>query len=481
VLNVLDGVYVPDAGVVRLGGSDVTALPPYARARLGIARTYQTTQLFPTMSVLDNLLIALRRGHLGPPLTVLTGTRRDAALRQTAERLLAFVGYSGPLEQPAAALAHVDKRLVELARALALQPRVLLLDEPAAGLGAQDTERLGALLRQVATAGMTVVLVEHDMRLVMGISDHIIVLDAGQCIASGTPLQVRHDPAVRQAYLGERSLPGRSRTAGARRDAESMLTVRRLSTAYGAAPALAAIDLAVHTGELVAVLGANGAGKSTLMRALSGLHRPVRGTVLLGGQDVTHWAAYRLARAGLVLVPEGRQVFPELTVLDNLRLGAYARKGGVIAREMVPLLERFPALQARLYSRAGLLSGGEQQMLALARGLLAGPRLLLLDEPSLGLAPTLRHELFETLAALCDEGVPLLLADQMADFALTLADRGYVLQNGRIVHVGSAAEIRHAPALERAYLGEGQAAMPQEPNHLSQRRSMYGDTDGTHP
>jgi len=467
VLNVLGGLYAPDAGTVLLGASDVTGMPPYARAQAGLARTYQTTQLFPTMSVLDNLLIALRRGHLGPPLAALIGTRRAAALRQTAERLLAFVGYTGPLEQPAAALAHVDKRLVELARALALQPHVLLLDEPAAGLGPQDSERLGVLLQQVAAVGMTVVLVEHDMRLVMGISDHIVVLDAGRCIASGTPRHIRHDPAVRQAYLGERLLTGRARTAVTRNAHESVLTVRQLSAGYGAAPALAAIDLVLHSEEVVAVLGANGAGKSTLMRALSGLHRPVRGTVLLRGQAVTHWTAYRRARAGLVLVPEGRQVFPELTVLDNLRLGAYARPRRGLAQEMAQMLERFPALQARLHSRAGLLSGGEQQMLALARGLLARPTLLLLDEPSLGLAPALRHELFVTLAALCDEGVPILVVDQMTDLALTLADRGYVLQNGHIVHTGMAAELRHDPVLERAYLGEGQVAAPQEPKQIS--------------
>jgi ABC-type branched-subunit amino acid transport system ATPase component/ABC-type branched-subunit amino acid transport system permease subunit len=455
VLNVLGGLEVPDAGAVLLGTADVTGMPPYARARAGIARTYQTTQLFPTMSVLDNLLIALRHGQLGPPLAALVGAQRNAALRQTAERLLAFVGYTGPLAQPAAALAHVDKRLVELARALALQPYVLLLDEPAAGLGPQDSEHLGTLLQQVAAAGITVVLVEHDMRLVMKISDHIVVLDAGRCIASGTPMHIRHVPAVRQAYLGERLLTGRSRTAVVRREHDLVLTAQQLSAGYGAAPTLAVIDLTVHRDEMVAVLGANGAGKSTLMRALSGLHRPVHGTVLLRGQDVTQWTAYHRARAGLVLVPEGRQVFPELTVLDNLRLGTYARNGRGSAQEMAQMLERFPALQARLQSRAGLLSGGEQQMLALARGLLARPTLLLLDEPSLGLAPVLRHQLFVTLAALCDEGVPILLVDQMTDLALTLADRGYVLQNGRIVHTGTAEELRNDPALERSYLGEG--------------------------
>jgi ABC-type branched-subunit amino acid transport system ATPase component/ABC-type branched-subunit amino acid transport system permease subunit len=478
VLNVLNGLVAPTAGTVRLGASDVTDLPAYARARAGIARTYQTTQLFPTLSVLDNLLLALHCGKLGPPLALLHGARRAAARRQAAEQLLAFVGYSGPLEQPAAALAHGDRRLVDLARALALQPHVLLLDEPAAGLGPRDTERLGALVRQIAATGITVVLVEHDMRLVMAVSDHVVVLDAGRCIASGPPTHVRRDPAVRQAYLGARLPAGRTRPAAAHPEQEAVLTVQSFSAAYGAAPALEVIDLAVHTGELVAVLGANGAGKSTLLRALSGLHHPVRGTVRLRGHDVTQWAAHRRVRAGLVLVPEGRQVFPELTVLDNLWLGAYARPRGAIAQEIAHLLERFPALRARLHSRAGLLSGGEQQMLALARGLLARPRLLLLDEPSLGLAPALRRILFTMLAAIGDAGVPILLVEQMADLALTVADRGYVLHNGRVVHAGAAADLHKDAALEQAYLGTSQTSVPPASQQPSQRSSRYDITDG---
>lgn len=454
VLNLLSGFYTPDVGSVTLGGQHVLGRPSHAIARLGMARTYQTSQLFPTLSVLENLLIALQRGRLGTLLTVRGDVRHEGELVQLAAGLLAFVGYDGALERPAGGLAHVDKRVVEIARALATQPQVLLLDEPAAGLGPRDIERLGKLLRQVADANIAVVLVEHHMPLVMSLSDHVVVLDAGQVIAIGSPAQVRQDEAVRKAYLGERTHRELARPATGGTRQECVLMVQQLSAGYGAAPVLEGVDLTVHTGELVAVLGANGAGKSTLMRALSGLHRPVHGIVQLDRQDITTSTAHRIASAGLILVPEGRQVFPELTVLDNIRLGAYSRRGFDASQDLEPLLARLPALKPRLQARAGLLSGGEQQMLAIARGLVARPMLLLLDEPSLGLAPTLIDTLFGVLAELREAGITVLLVDQRVGLALAVADRGYVLQNGRMVHEGSVADIHNDAALERAYLGE---------------------------
>jgi ABC-type branched-subunit amino acid transport system ATPase component len=204
----------------------------------------------------------------------------------------------------------------------------------------------------------------------------------------------------------------------------------------------------------VAVLGANGAGKSTLMRALAGLHRPVEGTICLVGTEVQSYSAHRIAAAGIVLVPEGRQVFPELSVVDNLYLGAYARSTPKLSTEIEGMLDRFPQLRERRSQRAGLLSGGEQQMLAIARGLIAHPTILMLDEPSLGLAPSLIQNLYTTLAELRDEGMTVLLVDQMAALALGVADRAFVLESGTISEGGSAAEIREQPGLERAYLGE---------------------------
>jgi len=453
VLNMIGGFYRPDTGQIRLGARAVAGAPAWRVARAGIARTYQTAQLFSTMSVLDNVVIALRRGQLGNP--VLAAATRDD--RTTAAALLAFVGYQGAPETPAADLPHVDRRLVEIARALATRPQVLLLDEPAAGLMRADKLALRTLLRRIADLEVAVILVEHDMALVMGISDHVVVLDAGQVIASATPAEVRRDPRVLKAYLGTsaRARPRAKPWDGSR---DAVLAALRVRAGYGAAPVLEDIAFEVRPGEMVALLGANGAGKSTTMRAVTGLLRPVQGSILLDDRPIETLEAHRIAAAGLALVPEGRQVFPELTVLDNLMLGAHTRRDSDHDAEIAALLRRFPRLHERLTSRAGLLSGGEQQMLAIARALMAKPRILLLDEPSLGLAPTMVNELFEALADLRDEGTTILLVDQMAKLALTVADRGYVLESGRIVRSASADELERDPALEAAYLGHADTA-----------------------
>jgi ABC-type branched-subunit amino acid transport system ATPase component len=378
------------------------------------------------------------------------GKKGDTEQKE-ATSLLAFVGYRGDPHERAADLPHVDRRLVEIARALATQPAVLMLDEPAAGLSRADKEALAGLLRRIAQSGVAVLLVEHDMAIVMGISDQVVVLDAGTPIAAGTPREVQQDPAVRKAYLGGTRAKSIERPAS-RDQGRALLEVGKLEAGYGAEPVLKGIDLRVNEGELVAVLGANGAGKSTLMRALSGLHRPVAGKVVFRNDPIEDLPAHRVVARGVVLVPEGRQVFPELSVLDNIRLGAYLRKD-LKDGEVDAMLERFPRLRERLHQRAGLLSGGEQQMLAVARGLMARPQLLLLDEPSLGLAPQVIEDLFASLDRLRGERVTILLVDQMAGLALSLADRAYVIEAGRISASGSAAQIAADGALEKAYLG----------------------------
>jgi ABC-type branched-subunit amino acid transport system ATPase component/ABC-type branched-subunit amino acid transport system permease subunit len=456
-LNMLGGFYLPTAGGFSLGGQALQGQNAMQISRRGVARTYQTSQLFGSLSVQDNVVIAMQRGALGP----LLGSARPSApaLTARARQLLAFCGYTGHPDTLAGDLPHVDRRLVEIARSLATDPDALLLDEPAAGLSREDKLRLGTLLQRIADAGLTVLLVEHDMTLVMDISHQVVVLDAGVRLAVGTAAEVQADPAVQLAYLGEALETEASTPRDTTAHRAEMLGVGSLIAGYGAEPVLHGINLQVRRGEVVALLGANGAGKSTLMKALAGLHRPIQGGIHLEGRELMNMGAEQVVAQGVVLVPEGRQVFPELSVLDNIRLGAFLQTDEREAR-VEEQLRRFPRLRERLHQRAGLLSGGEQQMLAIARALMSRPRILLLDEPSLGLAPKVIAELFAALDALRREGMTLLLVDQMAGLALALADRAYVMEEGRIVAQGTSAEIAANGALAQAYLGESGADHP---------------------
>ena len=234
----------------------------------------------------------------------------------------------------------------------------------------------------------------------------------------------------------------------------SSLEVDGLEIAYGRIPAVRGLSISVPDGQVVCLIGANGAGKTTTMRAISGLVRPRAGTIRFDGQDITGRPAYRIAAAGLRQVPEGRQCFAELTVAENLQLGAYLVPGRAeIARRQQGVLARFPRLRERLGQLAGSMSGGEQQMLAIGRALMGAPRLLLLDEPSMGLAPLFVEEIFSIIAALKADGTTILLVEQNASAALDVADHAYVLETGRIVLSGPAAEVANDPAVAAAYLG----------------------------
>ena len=232
-----------------------------------------------------------------------------------------------------------------------------------------------------------------------------------------------------------------------------MLEVRDLRAGYGAIEILHGVDLAVQAGEIVALLGSNGAGKSTLNNNVSGLYRPFGGTITFDGQAITGAPSMRIVDAGLVQVPEGRRVFPNLSVRENLELGSYRRGTGLRARNLARVVGIFPRLEERWSQLAGTLSGGEQQMLAIGRGLMSEPRLLILDEPSLGLSPLLVEEMFALIGRLNRDGLAILLVEQNVVQSLELAARAYVMENGRIVLSGEAAALREDPALKRAYLG----------------------------
>ena len=300
----------------------------------------------------------------------------------------------------------------------------------------------------------------------------VAVLDFGRKIAEGTPTEVSTDAGVIKAYLGTggdkvvTSAPGASGVGVAEAVIESVpgrrpaaepekaiLEVDDLTVSYGSITAVRGASLRVAAGEVVALIGANGAGKSTILNTLSGLIRPDSGTAVFDGLDLTTAQPSAIVRRGLVQVPEGREILARQTVLENLELATWGRRNGAVAKEIAAVMKRFPILGQRQALRAGTLSGGEQQMLAIARGLLAKPRLLLLDEPSLGLAPQMVDEVFSAIEEIHKEGTTILLVEQNALRALEIADRGYVLETGQIRLSGSGDDLLHNPAVRRAYLG----------------------------
>jgi branched-chain amino acid transport system ATP-binding protein len=239
-----------------------------------------------------------------------------------------------------------------------------------------------------------------------------------------------------------------------------MLTIQNLEAAYGKVQVLHGISLEVPQGKLVTLIGSNGAGKTTTMRAISGMIKPTAGSISLAGRDITGLDSHRIARAGLAHSPEGRRVFATMSVTDNLLLGAFprftrARPKGDVGRDLEKAMELFPRLKERRNQLAGTLSGGEQQMLAMARAVMLNPDVVLLDEPSMGLAPILVEEVFRIITRLKSEGVTMLLVEQFAAAALNVADYGYVLENGRISVHGPAESLKNDPKVVAAYLGGG--------------------------
>jgi ABC-type branched-subunit amino acid transport system ATPase component len=470
--NCITGFYKPTAGDVTVTDSDghsrrIDTLPGHrvvSDAR--VARTFQNTRLFAGMTALENLLVAQHHALSRSGFLQIQGLfglpayrRAEEAAVTKAMHWLERLGLAARADDLAGELPYGLQRRLEIARAMCLDPLFLCLDEPAAGLNPRESATLEADLRLLTREdGIGVLLIEHDMSVVMSVSDHVVVLDRGKKIAEGAPDVVRGDAAVIAAYLGEPVGDAPRRTIrvqtapGATGAAAPMLECRKLSSGYGAVAVLHDVDLHVAEGEIVALLGANGAGKSTLLRTLFGTPRSTGGEILLAGRSIDRLRPHEVARLGVAHVPEGRHIMPQMTVRENLKTGSQQR-GEAFEADLRKVLDLFPRLAERLTQRAGTMSGGEQQMLAIGRAMMQRPRLLLLDEPSLGLAPLVIRLIFDAICTLNErEGLTVLLVEQNVAQALAIADRGYVLQTGRIVASGPAQSLAETLDVPDAYL-----------------------------
>ncbi len=453
LINVISRFYAPTTGTVRLDGVELSRLSAHRVSHWGVARTFQNLELFEAMTVLDNVLVGDHvRQHAsfwGSALLTPWAVRDQRQARARALEMLSEVGLDGLWHRPAQALSFGQRKLLELARALVSRPKLLLLDEPASGLSPPVLRRfVDIVLRHHEVHGMAILLVEHVIKLVHEICDSVTVLDQGHILMQGTPQDIQRHPGVIAAYLGPQTdAPTRSgkpqraarvhadRPAGQNLDHRAattqpvLLDIADVDTYYGQLQALRQVSLHVYQGEIVALLGGNGSGKSTLLRTISGLLRPRRGAVLFGATPIGGRRPERIVGLGLIHVPQARDIFADLTVAENLHMGAYRRSdASEVAADLERVYASFPILAQRAKQYAGYLSGGEQQMLAIGRGLMARPALLLLDEPSASLAPLIINEIFATLADLNAHGLSLLIVAQHVSAALGLADYVYVLR-----------------------------------------------------
>ncbi|HEY2214372.1 MAG TPA: ATP-binding cassette domain-containing protein [Acidimicrobiales bacterium] len=455
LFNVITGLQQPTQGRIQLGATDVTKAKPHVRSRLGLGRTFQRLELFGTLTARENVQVAAE-----------AQPRKSSARRPADEAVhqLERIGLLHVADEPTDSLPTGLARLVEVARALATSPRVLLLDEPSSGLDADETRALGLVLQQLAAEGVSMLLVEHDMALVMEICAHVDVLDSGEIIATGDPNAIRSDTKVQTAYLGAQSEPVDS--TGARpvplqvatnasagiAAPEIALSARDVRTGYGRIEVLHGISFEVPKGSAMALLGPNGAGKTTLLKAISGQLALTAGTVKVGGTSLRKNATESLARAGLCMIPEGRSIFPNLTVSENLLMYTFRRRGLKSAWVEERAMERFPVLRSRRTQLAGTLSGGEQRMLSMARALTTDPQILLLDELSMGLAPLIVEELYGLVGQLVtSEQLTIVMVEQFVQTALSVADRAAILVNGELIKSGTPADIRSD--VVGAYLG----------------------------
>ncbi len=432
VMKLVMGIERPDAGSVKLDGVETAGWPSYRIARAGVGIVFQHSRPLHRQTVLENIKLALLPDSL---LRLAAAPGVDERAREIAHA----VGLGDVLHRHPSTLPFADLRRMEMGKAIARDPKVVLIDEPFAGLTAGEVGAFSELIRGLRDQGRAVLLVDHNVKSVAALADRVLAMYLGQRVAEGTVDEVMRDETVRRVYLGGTIEVVERRGANAEVK-PPLLRLEGLSVFYGKAQALDRVDLDVREGEFVSIVGLNGAGKTTLFNAVSGLV-PYSGEVRFADRVLSGMTPGAIARSGVVQCPESRELFGELTVRENLDLGGQHLAAGARTDQLAWLFELFPILEARQSQVARTLSGGEQQMLAIARALMMQPKLLVLDEPTLGLAPVILEQLSKALERLRESTpITVLLGEQNVTFALPHADRVYLLEHARIVWEGEPAQ-----------------------------------------
>jgi branched-chain amino acid transport system ATP-binding protein len=443
VMKLIMGIERPDAGSVRINGTEVAGWPSHRIARMGAGIVFQHSRPLHRQTVLENIKLALLPDKL-------TRLLADPETDTKARAIAARVGLSAVLDRRPATLPFADLRKIEIAKAIARDPQVLLIDEPFAGLTSKETAGFSDLICELRDDGRAVLLVDHNVKSVARLVDRVLAMYVGERIAEGSADEVMRNETVRRVYLGG-SIETAARPESSFRDTTTpFLEVKNVSVHYGKAQALDDVSIHVHAGEFVSVVGLNGAGKTTLFNTISGF-LPYAGDIRREGASLRGFTAATIARRGIVQCPEGRELFVDMSVRENLDLGGQHLSPAECAEQIAWLFDLFPILRDRQKQAAGTLSGGEQQMLTIARALMMKPKLLILDEPTLGLAPVILEQLSKALERLrATTPITVLLGEQNVTFALPHADRVYVLEHARIVWEGEPA--RFAADVGTGYL-----------------------------
>lgn len=452
--NLLTGKLKPSDGRIRFKGEVINDLSPAERTKRGMGRSFQLTNIFEGLTVRKNLRIPVvaRSDSRFDPFSKLDA---DEDIEAEVDRLLELVGLTEIGNRQCENLAYGDKRRVEIGITLATDPDLVLLDEPTAGMNPAGTERLVELIDELDRETQTTFfLTEHDMNVVFSIAEQILVLNQGRIIANQTPQQIAENDEVQSAYLGTEdggfAVRPRAPESVTSRSDDVVLELDDIHTAYGQSQVLNGVSMRIHEGEIVSLLGRNGAGKTTTLRSIVGVQPPHRGSIVFNGTDITGQNPYQIARAGVGYVPEERDIFTELSVEDNLELTAARTGTSEWTRDRI--YELFPRLNERRKNKGNQLSGGEQQMLTVARALISNPDMLLLDEPSEGLAPVIVDDLHDILEQVIGAGITVLLTEQNVEFALSLAERNYVLNNGQTEWEGTTEELIESRGIIERYI-----------------------------